>query len=59
LLFIGVGHLLMILATDYVPERELLILRGRWDLVISSTVFFLIPVRLKCDCRAHGRTWPS
>jgi len=49
----------MILATGRVADRDLTILRGRWDLVALSIVLFIafmafIPVRLRRDWRSHG-----
>jgi hypothetical protein len=50
---------LTILATGNVSETELVIDRGRWELVAGSIAVFLafvalIPVRLRRDWRTHG-----
>ena len=58
-LSIGAAHSLTILATGKVSETELVIDRGRWELVAGSIAVFLafvalIPVRLRRDWRTHG-----
>lgn len=58
-LFFGIGHSLTLLATGGVAGDELMISRGRWDLVFGSILVFLvflafIPIRMKGDWRSHG-----